>query len=67
MTINRTTLENGNTQFEDFTASSNAPYIGQELELPISGPYTAMRVRVISVTPHLRYANIVVAEAETIR
>jgi hypothetical protein len=67
MTINRTTLENGNTQFEEYKASSNAPYLGQELELPMWGPYTAMRVRVVSITQHPHYRNTVLVEAEPVK
>jgi hypothetical protein len=67
MTINRVTLENGNVQFEDYAASSAAPFVGMAMELPMcASGWTVGRFEVIGVSPHPVDANMVVAEARRV-
>jgi hypothetical protein len=64
MTINRQQLENGNIQFEDYAQSSRAPFIGQQLVLPMcASGWTVGRFEVIAIQPA---GDKVVAEARRI-
>ena len=49
--MNRTQLDNGNIQFQDFAQSCSAPFVGQQHEVPMNAFGTVVaRYEVVSVS-----------------
>ena len=62
--MNRKDISQNLITFEDFKAGCFK--VGQHLELPMGGPYTAKRFVVASVAKHLHKPDMVVCEARAI-
>jgi hypothetical protein len=61
--MNRKEIDADTIEFEDFVNSSQANAIGDSIEVPMAGPYTAKRFVISAKARHLTDSNKVVITA----